>query len=167
LCYVSITVVSPQQVSIRWLISDVGGAGFAQRFVHLPRIGAGNFHGIREMLPLLNPFKGFVGFGLWSHKIIRWIVPFLLILIFSRNLWLVGKPLYNVLFALQAFFYSLALLAWILDRFNLHVSFLIYPYYFVVVNLALLVGFFKFITKSQKPAWARVERQRLWYRIYS
>lgn len=122
------------------------------------RIGAANFHGIREILPLLNPLKGFVSFGLWSHKIIRWAVPFLLITMFVANLMLLGVSFYNTTFMLQAGFYLLALIAWRLDRFDIHVPFLIYPYYFAVVNLALLIGFFKFITKAQNPAWARVER---------
>jgi cellulose synthase/poly-beta-1,6-N-acetylglucosamine synthase-like glycosyltransferase len=122
------------------------------------RIGAANFHGIREILPLLNPLKGFVPFGLWSHKIIRWAVPFLLIAMFVANLTLLGVSFYNITFMLQAGFYLLALVAWRLDRLDIHAPFLVYPYYFAVVNLALLVGFFKFVTKAQKPAWARVER---------
>jgi hypothetical protein len=127
-------------------------------FARKVRIGAANFHGIREVLPLLSPAKGFVAFGLWSHKIIRWIVPFLLIMMFVANLWLLRVPFYSFIFALQVLFYGLALVAWILDRFDIHVSWLIYPYYFTAVNLALFIGFLKFLTNSQKPAWARVER---------
>lgn len=123
------------------------------------RIGAGNFHGMREILPLLSPLRGFISFGLWSHKIIRWMVPFLLIVMFVSNLMLWEVPLfYNTLFTLQTLFYALAFVAWILGRFDIHVPLLIYPYYFVVVNLALLIGFFKFLTHTQKPAWSRVER---------
>lgn len=122
------------------------------------RIGAGNFHGIREIFPLLNPLRGFVAFGLWSHKIIRWLVPFFLLMIFFFNLALLGTPLYNVLFTLQALFYGIAFLSWQLDRRGVQLPVLIYPYYFVAVNFALLLGFFKFLTGSQKPAWARTER---------
>jgi cellulose synthase/poly-beta-1,6-N-acetylglucosamine synthase-like glycosyltransferase len=122
------------------------------------RIGAGNFHGVREILPLLNPLRGFVAFGLWSHKIIRWIVPFLLIVVFSANFLLRGDAFYDTLFILQGAFYGLVITAWILDCFKIHARWLIYPYYFVAANLALLIGFFKFLTKSQKPAWTRIER---------
>jgi len=41
------------------------------------RIEAANFHGIPELLPFLNPLRGFVAFALWSRKIIRWFVLFL------------------------------------------------------------------------------------------
>ena len=122
------------------------------------RIGAANFHGIREVLSLLVPLKGFIAFGLWSHKIIRWMVPFLLLAVLAANLQLLGRTFYDALFALQAILYGLAIIAWILDRFNVHVRWLIYPHYFVMANLALFVGFLKFVTRTQKPAWTRVER---------
>ena len=34
------------------------------------RIGAANFNALIQIAPLLNPRRGFVAFGLWSHKII-------------------------------------------------------------------------------------------------
>lgn len=122
------------------------------------RIGAGNFQGIREILPLLNPLRGFVAFGLWSHKIIRWFVPFFLLAIFASNLALLGTPFYNICFGLQSVFYGIAFVSWQLDRLGVQLPLLIYPYYFVTVNFALLLGFFKFLTGSQKPAWARTAR---------
>ncbi|MGH7491469.1 MAG: glycosyltransferase family 2 protein [bacterium] len=122
------------------------------------RIGAANFNGIREILPLLNPARGFVAFGLWSHKIIRWFVPFFLLIALLVNLFLLPQFLYQVTFAVQMCFYALAVLSWRLSKFGRHASVFILPYYFVVTNLALLVGFFKFLTKSQKPAWTKVER---------
>ncbi len=122
------------------------------------RIGAANYFGIRHVLSLLNPFKGFVAFGLWSHKIIRWIVPLLLLAIFTANLFLLNQAHYRFVFVAQTIFYGIALVAWILDRLGKPIRWLVYPYYFVMANLALLVGFFKFVMNSEKPAWTRVER---------
>lgn len=127
-------------------------------FIRKARIGAANFNGIREILPLLNPKKGFVAFGLWSHKIIRWLVPFFLILLLTSNILLIGAPFYNIFFGIQVLFYGLALVAWKAENLRKRLSFLVYPYYFVIVNGALLVGFFRFLKKSQQPAWTRVER---------
>lgn len=137
---------------------ELAAPNLGAEFKRKVRIGAGNFHGIREILPLLNPARGFVAFALWSHKIIRWFVPFLLLAIFFTNLALLGTAAYNVLFALQVFFYGIAFFSWQLDRRGVQLPLLIYPYYFVTVNFALLLGFFKFLTGSQKPAWARTER---------
>ncbi len=138
--------------------TEAAAENLSAEFKRKVRIGAGNFHGIREILPLLNPRRGFVAFGLWSHKIIRWFVPFFLLAIFAANLALLGSAFYNVFFILQALFYGVAFVSWQLDRRGVQLPLLIYPYYFVTVNFALLLGFFKFLTGSQKPAWARTAR---------
>ncbi|MCA9742669.1 glycosyltransferase family 2 protein [candidate division KSB1 bacterium] len=127
-------------------------------FARKARIGAANFNGIREILPLLSPRRGFVAFGLWSHKLIRWLVPFLLISILASNILLLGSTFYNITFGLQALFYALALLGWKAEKLRTKLSVLVYPYYFLVVNSALLVGFFRFLTKSQQAAWVRSDR---------
>lgn len=127
-------------------------------FARKARIGAANFNGIREILPLLSPRKGFVAFGLWSHKLIRWLVPFLLISLFASNMLLLGSSFYNITFGVQVLFYGLAWLGWKAEKLRARVSLLVYPYYFLVVNCALLVGFYRFLTKSQQPAWTRTER---------
>jgi len=122
------------------------------------RIGAANYFGIRRVLSLLNPSNGFVAFGLWSHKIIRWVAPFLLIAIFAANLFLLNQTFYLFFFVAQTTLYGAALIAWIFDRLGKPIRWLVYPYYFVMANLALLIGFFKFVINSEKPAWARVAR---------
>ena len=127
-------------------------------FKRKKRIGAANYFSIRHVFSLLNPSKGFVAFGLWSHKVIRWIAPFLLLAIFTANLFLLNQTHYRFIFLMQTIFYSIALVAWIFDRLGKPIRWLVYPYYFVMANLALLVGFFKFVMNSEKPAWTRVER---------
>jgi len=122
------------------------------------RIGAGNFRSIRDIASLLNPLRGFIAFGLWSHKIIRWFVPFLLIAALVATAQLRSVGFYKELFFIQITFYGVVIIAWALDSLNLNVRWLVYPYYFAMANLALLVGFFKFLMRTQKPAWGRVER---------
>jgi cellulose synthase/poly-beta-1,6-N-acetylglucosamine synthase-like glycosyltransferase len=140
------------------VVYEYAAPNLKSEFQRKVRIGAANFNGIREILPLLNPARGFVAFGLWSHKIIRWFVPFFLLIAFVGNLFLLPRLLYQITFAAQICFYALAALSWRFSTFGRRTSIFILPYYFVVTNLALLVGFFKFLTKSQKPAWAKVER---------
>lgn len=148
-------VVVYEKTAVAW---EYTSPNVRDEFKRKVRIGAANFHGIRHILPLLNPLNGFIAFGLWSHKIIRWIVPFLLIGIFVTSLLLLDKAFYRIAFFAQAIFYGMVLIAWVMDHLKLQIRLLIYPYYFVMANLALLVGFFKFITNSQKPTWTRVER---------
>jgi len=128
-------------------------------FLRKIRISAGNFNSFKEIWPLLSPKKGFVAFGLWSHKIIRWFVPFLLIFIFITNLLLLGTSLYNIFFMLQLTFYLASFYGFIVSAvFKTRVKIFSYCYYFISMNIALLIGFFKFLFKTQKPTWAKLDR---------
>jgi len=78
------------------------------------RIGAGNLHGLKYIYPLLNPAKGFIAFILWSHKIIRWFLPFVLIIVFISNIFLIKQgPLYQYLAGGQICFYLAAFLGFV------------------------------------------------------
>jgi poly-beta-1,6-N-acetyl-D-glucosamine synthase len=127
-------------------------------FTRKVRIGAGNFNILSEIKSLLNPSKGWIAFTLWSHKIIRWFVPFLLFFIFISNLQLLDHPFYLMLFLFQILFYTVAVAGYFLSKHNFNNKLFMYPLYFTATNLALSIGFFKAITKAQKPAWSSVER---------
>ncbi len=123
------------------------------------RIGAANFNALREIAGLLNPRRGFVAFALWSHKILRWFIPFALVGAFVANTFLLDEPFYRVAFFVQLGFYGLALLGYVADSLWGRVpKILLLPLAFVSANLGLLVGFFRFLVGSEKPAWTRVER---------
>jgi len=59
---------------------------------------------------LLNPVRhGSLAVALWSHKLLRWLAPYLLLALAASNACLLGRPLFRVLLGLQAVFYALAL----------------------------------------------------------
>ncbi|MEW5804091.1 MAG: glycosyltransferase family 2 protein, partial [bacterium] len=75
------------------------------------RIGAGNFHGLKYISPLLLPSRGLIAYILWSHKIIRWFLPFFLMTALISNLFLVRQgSMYRYLIGSQISFYFVALL---------------------------------------------------------
>ena len=127
-------------------------------FIRKVRIGAANYNALCEMGSLLNPQKGFIAFGLWSHKVIRWFVPFFMIALFVSNVFLVETVLYSTFFILQMFFYGMVIGGWLVPKCGFKVLFISYFTYFAVIHFALLVGFFKFLFKKQKPAWTRLDR---------
>ena len=122
------------------------------------RIGASNYNSLVELKSLLNPFKGFASFGFWSHKVLRWFVPFFLVLIFVSNLFYMPHLFYKVTMSSQMIFYASAIIAYFFDRHGQSNKLLLYPYYFCTVNLALAIGFLKFLNGSQTAKWSRVER---------
>ena len=122
------------------------------------RDGAGHYIAVVHLLGLLNPLLGLRSFIYWSHRIIRWMVPFLLILLFIVNLFLLGESSYRILFILQCMFYLLAILGWAGIK-KAHLPFLIYvPFYFCNLNSALFLGFLRAAANAQKTTWERTER---------
>lgn len=122
------------------------------------RDGAGHYIAVVHLLGLLNPFLGLRSFIYWSHRIMRWMVPFLLILLFIINIFLFDDLIYRYFFVLQCVFYFLAILGWIYIS-KRKLPFLLYiPFYFCNLNTALLLGFFKAVSNVQKTTWERTER---------
>ncbi|MCR4438285.1 MAG: glycosyltransferase family 2 protein [bacterium] len=127
-------------------------------FLRKVRIGAANFNVLPEIRGLLHPRRGYVAFGLWSHKLLRWLVPFMLVFLLAANLWALGTPFFNYFFLLQSLFYLLVILGWLLSLVGVRLGVVTYAYYFVAIHMGLLVGFCKFLFGRQPSAWTRVER---------
>jgi len=126
----------------------------ADEFQRKVRIGASNFNGISEFTDLLKPKYGFVAFALWSHKIIRWFVPFLLIIILSSTIILSFQhDFYLLILKIEIVFIVLALFGFLFEVKNKSLGILGFPYYFIAMNLALFVGFIRFLRGSQSPSW--------------
>ena len=88
-----------------------------------------------------------------SHRVLRWAVPFFLILAFAANLFLLGHPLYRLLFVGQLALYGTAALAYLLERRNLRLPGLVFPLYFCVVNLAPLVAVRSLLRGEKQVTW--------------
>jgi cellulose synthase/poly-beta-1,6-N-acetylglucosamine synthase-like glycosyltransferase len=118
------------------------------------RIGAQNFTTISEFASLLHPRAGFVSFALWSHKIIRWCVPFLLIGVLASCLTLAFSSSFykGCLWGILAFI-GIALMGFVFDKLKIEAGPFTFPYYFLAMNAALLVGFVKFALGTQGPTW--------------
>ena len=92
---------------------------------------------------MLNPLhSGFFAVQLISHKLLRYAVPFFLILLLgSSALLTVYSAFYMVIAFLQMTFYLFAALGWLLERGGRNISLFAVPLYFVLANLASLAGF--------------------------
>ena len=120
--------------------------GFRRRV----RIGSGNIQQLAELPRLLMPPRPLPLFFFLSHKVSRLFVPPAMFACFVANLFLLGRPLYNVLFAGQVLFYVLALSG---AAFALRPRLLRLPYYFSMVNAGLLVAVFERAVRRRPIAW--------------
>ena len=104
---------------------------------------------------VLNPFRsGFYAVQLWSHKIMRYLVPVFLIALFITSGFLAPHhAFYAVLFVGQVAFYFAALVSALLEKLGLSVRLLALPQYFVITNLASLIAFVKFVSGESYSRW--------------
>ncbi len=108
----------------------------------------------REML---NPFRsGFYAIELISHKVLRYSVPFFLLLLVASSIILsLQSGFFQIVLAIQAGFYVIAFLAWLLEKGGKSPGILAIPLYFVLANLASLIGFYKFLRGERYARWSR------------
>ena len=125
------------------------------------RDGAGHYIAMCHLMGLLNPFLGIRSFIYWSHRVLRWVAPFVLVVLFFLNMFLLNNLFYLSLFILQIGFYLLAVVGLIYTKTKKLPFFMYTPFYFVNLNLALLLGFLKAVTGRQKMTWERTEREAL------
>ncbi|HMS39074.1 MAG TPA: glycosyltransferase family 2 protein [Pyrinomonadaceae bacterium] len=106
----------------------------------------------REMM---NPFRhGFYAVELISHKVLRYAVPLFLALIFISSAILdFYSNLFVGFFVVQILFYLAAFAAWLFERKGKKLGILAMPLYFVLANLASLIGFYKFLSGERYAKW--------------
>jgi cellulose synthase/poly-beta-1,6-N-acetylglucosamine synthase-like glycosyltransferase len=116
------------------------------------RIGAGDFQALTWTWRLLLPWKGMVAFSYFSHKVLRWLGPWLMLTAFAANLLLLGSPFFRWLFVGQLAFYGLGALA---PAIRLAAS---AAGYFVALNAGLGWGSVRFVLGLQRPTWSTTPR---------
>jgi len=122
------------------------------------RIGAGGFQSLGILWPLLSPREGWLAFSFVSHKLLRWLAPFCLVAMVAANLALLNEPAYRWTLAAQATFYGLALIGALAPGKGAIVRLLRLTTLFSSMNLALFMGFFRWLAGRQGGSWARTER---------
>jgi len=123
------------------------------------RIGMGNYQAFARLSHFLNPFTyGRYFFTYFSHKVLRWFTPHLMVLIFVISLLLAGEPLFFMLLLMQIVIYVFCWFAYkniAIKSLPRLFSLLVF---FVSMNFALLIGSIKYLTQKANPAWQRTAR---------
>ncbi len=148
-------VYEPSAISI-----EEGPASVADEFERRARISAGGFQSIVRLRGLLVSRHHLLAFQYLSHRVLRWaVVPFLLPLLLVCNVVLAGEPLYQGLLTLQLLLIGLAVAGCVLETLGVgsfrpaHV-----PFYFYMLNVAALLGFYRYVGRRQKVTWKRTGR---------
>lgn len=124
------------------------------QFQRKVRISKGNFQNLSYFRSLVNPFQSFAGYAFFSHKVLRWLGPFLMVIMLAANLLLIAyHELFWVILGFQLGFYSLGLLDLILRKVRWYLVPLRFISHFVLMNLALLFGFFHYLSGPGDGTW--------------
>ncbi len=130
------------------------GAEFHRR----ARIGAGGFQSLMWLASLLSPRHGWLAFCFLSHKVVRWCCPAFLLTALVTNACLLRQPAYVALMAAQIGFYIAAFVGLRLPHGQGWQRPFRLPAMFVSMNLALAVGFWRWIKGIRSGTWKRTER---------
>ena len=145
------SIYEPEAVAREESAQDIN-AEFRRRC----RIGAGGFQSLGLLWPLLDPRRGWVAFAFLSHKVLRWVCPFFLLGMFATNLMLLGSSAWRLVLGIQIGFY---LTSWLVPPTTLRlIRPLLLATMFTSMNVALLVGFWAWITGKQGGTWTPTAR---------
>jgi cellulose synthase/poly-beta-1,6-N-acetylglucosamine synthase-like glycosyltransferase len=136
-------------------IAPTLSAQFARRV----RIGAGNYQTLFANLRCLNPLKGMLAFCFFSHRVLRWLAPLLLLIAFVCSALMTGHGNFAILFAAQSAFYLCACLGYFFKKIGKPVRLFALPLHFCSMNLAMLLGLLRYLSGEQKLTWASTPRQ--------
>lgn len=108
---------------------------------------------------VLNPVKyGWFALQMVSHKLIRWLVPFCLILMLVLNAILFGQgDTYRVILIAQVLFYALATLSFPFKKVQEFALFKI-SLFFVISNISILLAWHKVLSGKSSVIWEPTKR---------
>jgi len=127
---------------------------FEKEFRRKVRIVSRALNALRRVPGVLNPLRNPRHWLLLvSHKLLRWLAPFFLLLTFATSLLLWESPIYRLAFLLQIAFYAVAAAGWILPSSRSTWRVFSLAYYFCLVNLASLIGCVKCFRGDLSATW--------------
>ncbi len=152
---------NPEAYAIEFASQDV-----KEELKRKVRIAAGGIQSIIRLRSLFNVFKyRMLSFQFISHRVLRWtITPLALVALLLTTLTIAVladfsvNNFYVIMLLLQIAFYFLALVGWFFEKKSIRFKALFVPYYFVIMNLSVILGMFRYAKGNQSVNWERSKR---------
>jgi len=133
-------------------------AEIEEQFRRKKRIGTGNFQNLFYFKHLLHPRYKSIAFLFWSHKVIRWISPLLLLLILLLSVCLIRETYYKIFLFLYLFSIFATLFDLVLGRYGKEILLLRFISHFYAMNSALFLGFVNYLKGVKTNVWQPTKR---------
>jgi len=131
--------------------TDIPFADRGSEFRAKRRVVLRGLQSLSHVSGLLDPTKhGWLAFQLFSHKIMKWCVPFLMVGAFMTNVLLAHTPFFAALLSAQVIFYAGAAAGLLFGVQELRI-----PAYFVLVNASVFSAVVSFLTGERSSTWER------------
>ncbi len=144
-------VYDPEAVAHEFAAPSVKGE-FARRV----RIARGSFRALAELSRV--PLNGVTCWAFFSHKFLRWTLPFWLVGCLVSNAFLLSSQLYAGLCVAQLLFYGWAGAGLLFYERLQRVRYALVGYFLLAIHVAFLVGFVRFLGEVDRgeASWHRV-----------
>lgn len=152
-------VYEPEAYSI-----ETPSKSFREDFIRRFRISQGGIQSIFILRRLLN-FRNykFLSFQLLSHRILRWtLAPLSLLILFFSNFFLViekNSIFYEYIFTIQLIFYLISIVELIFESFDIRIPIFHLIFSFILMNFASVLALITYPFISKSNIWKRVERK--------
>ena len=134
--------------------TDFAPATVGGEFARRVRIATGSFRALGQLLR--GPLDPLTGFAFFSHKLLRWILPLLLIgMLLASALLADHHAVYRMMFLAQGVFYLWAVVGYLFRRQVGGIRYALIPYYLLAMHLAFLVGLVRVLSRRGEVGWRR------------
>ncbi|MEZ5026475.1 MAG: glycosyltransferase [Chitinophagales bacterium] len=141
------TILNSNAICFEDLITN-----WKQEFMRKIRISMGNFQNLFHFKKYAFQLHTSVGLMFFSHKVIRWLTPFFLLIIYYILLLEFTLPILIVTLCLP-------IIDCLLFIFGVEFKPLRHFHYFIVMNIAVFIGFIKFCKGVKSNVWKPTARK--------
>jgi cellulose synthase/poly-beta-1,6-N-acetylglucosamine synthase-like glycosyltransferase len=141
-------VFDPEAVAI-----EVAGESVAEEFARRVRVAVGSFRAVGELLRVrMDPFTAL---AFLSHKLLRWVLPFLMLILLISSVLLWESAAYRLALLGQLLFYAWGAAGFVFRERMAPVRYGLFGYFLLAINLAFLVGFLRCFFGREPVRWKR------------
>ncbi len=132
-----------------------------EEFRRKVRISTGNFQNLSYFKKLLFPPWKSLAFNFISHKVIRWFGPFILLIAYLSNALLaLHNSFYLYIFIAYSATFFIPLIDLLFRNIKIHNKLMRFITHFYGMNIALAIGFFKFLKGVKTNVWQPSKRNK-------
>ncbi|MCS6990798.1 MAG: glycosyltransferase family 2 protein [Chitinophagales bacterium] len=160
--FITLTVLRKGKKAIAELTAvcyETVGHSAAEEFRRKSRIATGNFQIFWRYAYLLMPRYGALAYVFFSHKVLRWFAPHLMVVLYCSSFVLAaGSLFYQWVTALVTLAFLTPAIVWLADKAGFSWEALRYVSHYIMMNAAMLNGFFQYVKGAQHHVWQPTQR---------